>query len=79
MTVNLSVREKEKIRIINTQVNMLQDLNASDDAILSELKDYYADVKYIVENREPKEVGMYLTAYHGFSYFLSLLSLAILV
>ena len=79
MTVNISECEKEKIRLINNQVIMLQDLNASDDAILFELKDFCVDVKYIVENREPKEVAMYLTTYHGFAYLLSLLSLAIIV
>lgn len=73
----ISDHEKEKIRLIDNQVKMLQDRNASDDTIINTLIDFVADTKCIVENSESKELDLQLSAYNGFAYFVSLVSLAI--
>ena len=75
MTTNISEHEKEIIRQVDSQVKMLQKRNASDEAILDALVDFFADVKCIVENSETKEIQMLLAGYEGFSYFVSLISL----
>ena len=73
----ISNHEKEQIRLIDNQVKMLQDRNASDDAILNTLIDFVGDTKCIVENSESKELDLQLSTYNGFAYFVSIVSLAL--
>ena len=74
----ISDHEKDQIRLIDNQVKMLQDRNASDDTILNTLIDFVADTKCIVENSESKELDLHLRAYNGFAHFVSLVSLALI-
>ena len=73
----ISNHEKEQIRLIDNQVKMLQDRNASDDVILNTLIDFVGDTKCIVENSESKELDLQLSTYNGFAYFVSIVSLAL--
>lgn len=73
----ISDHEKEQIRLIDSQVKLLQDRNASDETILNTLIDFVADTKCIVENADPKELELQLSAYGGFAYFVSIVSLAL--
>lgn len=72
----LSNHEKEQIKLIDNQVKLLQDRNASDETILNTLIDFVADTKCIVENSESKELELHLSAYNGFAYYVSIVSLA---
>jgi len=74
--MRLSELEKEKIKIIDKQVKLLQDDNSSDSKILNTLNDFIADTKCIVENCESDELDLHLRKYNGFAYFLSIVSLA---
>ena len=74
--MKLSAHEKEQIKVIDEQVKLLQEKNASDDAILHALTDFFPEVKCLIENTEPKELEMYLSSYLGFGYFVSLISLS---
>ena len=73
----LSDHEKEQIRLIDSQVKMLQEKSVSDDTILNTLIDFVGDTKCIVENSEPKELELQLSAYNGFAYFVSIVSLVL--
>lgn len=73
----ISDHEKEQVRLIDSQVKMLQDKNVSDETILNTLVDFVSDTKCIVENAEPKELDLQLSAYNGFAYFVSIVSLAL--
>lgn len=68
--------DKEQIRLIDSQVKMLQDKNASDETILNTLIEFVPETKCLVENAEPKELELQLGAYNGFAYFVSIISLA---
>jgi len=72
----LTNQEKEKIKLIDSQVKLLQDKNASDSIILNTLMDFVADTKCIVESCESDELNEHLRIYNGFAYFLSIVSLA---
>lgn len=72
----LTTLDKEKIALIDSQVKLLQDKSASDSTILNTLIDFVADTKCIVESCEAEELNQQLRSYNGFSYFLSLVSLA---
>lgn len=73
----ISDQEKEKIRLIDSQVKLLQDKNASDETIMNTLIDFVPDVRCIVENSEAKELDLYLREFNGFTFFVSLISMAL--
>ena len=68
--------DKNQIKLIDEQVKMLQEKMASDEAILDALMEFIPDATCLVENAEKEELQMYLAAHSGFSYFVSLVSLA---
>lgn len=72
----LTNHEKEQVQIIDSQVKLLEDKNASDDVILKTLIDFVADTKCIVESCDGDELAIILRKHPGFAYFLSLVSLA---
>lgn len=74
--MTLTERELEQVVLIDGQVKLLQDKNASDATILNTLVDFVADTQCIVNSCETEALNQILRKYNGFAYFLSLVSLA---
>jgi hypothetical protein len=77
--MKITEHDKEQIRLIDSQVKMLQDKSASDEVILNTLIEFVPDTKCLVENAEPKALELQLGAYNGFAYFVSIISLSMTV
>lgn len=71
----LTLQEKEKIALIDSQVKLLQDKGATEITILKTLIDFVAETRCIVESSDIDELNQLLRQYNGFAYFLSLISL----
>ena len=75
--MSLTSHELNQIKMIDTQVKLLQDKCANDDTILNTLIDFVSDTKSIVESSESEELSTQLRENNGFAHFLSLVSLAL--
>jgi AAA+ ATPase superfamily predicted ATPase len=73
--MRITEHEKQLIKIIDEQVKILQEKNASDNTILCTLVDFFPEVRCLLEGTEPRELELFLSANSGFSYLVNLISL----
>ena len=68
----LNHHDKLTIRMIEQQMKVLQQINASDAEMLATLSDFAPDVKYILAAGGVKEMRLCLKENPFFAYFVSL-------
>lgn len=71
--MKLTDHEKQLIKIIDEQVNLLTDKQASKSTIISTLIDFFPEVKCILDAVDEEQLNRYFAEYKGFAYFSSLL------
>lgn len=74
MTLTLTDKDKEIIRLIDLQVNQLIERNASNDVIVTTLMDFIPDAKCMMDSVCEKQLDLYCKDYPHFNYFLQLLA-----
>jgi hypothetical protein len=74
MSLTLSDKDKEIIRLVEAQVKLLIERTAPDHVIVSTLIDFIPDVRCIVTATCEKQLDLYCKEYQHFNYFLQLIN-----
>jgi hypothetical protein len=69
--------DKNQIKLMDEQVLMLQEKNASDEAILDALADFIPDIVCLVQNLDKAQLLKYVSTFPGFAYFISIIHLVL--
>ena len=75
--MRLSDEDKNQIRLIDEQVLMLQEKNASDEAIIEALIDFVPDVVCLVQNMERSHLQTIFDGNAGWAYLVSIIHIAL--
>ena len=73
--MKITEHEENQISLIDSQVNLLQDRGAFDEAILEALFEFIPDIQCIVENAEKHDLDKLLAKHPGFTYLVGIVSL----
>lgn len=71
--MKITSHEKEQIKLIDEQIRMLHQKNASDETLLLTLVDFIPEVKCLIENAKSSDLAELCAKYEDFNYFLNLL------
>lgn len=74
MSLKLSDKDKEIIRLVEAQVKLLIERTAPDHVIVSTLIDFIPDVRCIVTATCEKQLDLYCKEYQHFNYVLQLIN-----
>lgn len=75
--MKLSDEDKNQIALINEQVLILQEKNASDEAIIEALMDFVPDVVCLVQNMDRSQLQVIFDDNAGWAYLISIIHLAL--
>ena len=74
MSINLSNHDKELIRVIDSQVELLVEKKAPEHVIIDALFDFIPEVQCMVNGSCEKQLDLYYKEYQSFDYFVQLVN-----